>query len=67
MEEHLKHLAFIRYENFFNGYGEYLLRNSDCTPEWRRTILKSKTIGLIQHDRVLLQDNRLPEHLKLEH
>lgn len=67
MFEHLMHLAQLQYEKFHNEYGEWLLNSADTTPTWRRSVLKCKTIGLIKYDQTLLQDSRLPKHLKLEH
>lgn len=65
--EHLIHVAQLEYDRFHGDYGEALLKYEDCLPKCRRSVLKCKTIGLVRHDRVLLQDARLPEHLILKH
>lgn len=58
MEEHLKHLALLAYSNFFNTYDEFIL--SKYMDKFKGEALKNKTRGLIYHDRILVQDVRLP-------
>lgn len=67
MLEHLVHMSQLQYKRFHSEYGETLLKYEGLTPGCRQSILKTKTLGLIMHDRVLLQDSRLPDNLKLEY
>lgn len=67
MLKHLIHMAFLQYDKFHSVYGEYLLEWKDTSGDVRRSVLKCKTIGLTMHDKVLVQDIRLPSYLKLEH
>lgn len=65
--EHLVHLSQKEYEYFFPIRYVKMLKSNIFEGKSRRDMLKWKTSGLIHHDRILTQDSRLPEHLKLEH
>lgn len=64
---HLAHLAHRQYQKFFTAETEKMLKSKIFSGGSRRSVLQCKTIGLIHHDRVLTQDSRLPDCLKLEH
>lgn len=63
--EHLIHLSQKEYEYFFPIQDGKMLKSDIFEGKSRRDMLKWKTSGLIYHDRILTQDSRLQDCLKL--